>query len=207
MWGPHPKSHETLRYFGHVTNKKRYISTFTRPMDPKLSKVLTQMRGPHLQSHVTHRPCGHARNQNRYIFTFTRPMDPKLSRLVTQDKGTHPQTHMTLQYRGHVTNKKSYISTFTRPMNRKLSRLVIQDEGASPTNSRDTSTTWSHDKSNTLYLHFNKYMYPRPSRVVFRIREIHPQSYVTLQLCRHVTTQKYLVFTFKGSRSTNFAGW
>ena len=72
MWGPHAKSHETLRYFGQVTNKKRYISTFTRPMDPKLSKVLTQMRGPHLQNHVTHRPCGHARNQNRYIFTFTR---------------------------------------------------------------------------------------------------------------------------------------
>ena len=41
MWGPHPKSHETLRYFGHVANKKRYISTFTRPMDPKLSKMLS----------------------------------------------------------------------------------------------------------------------------------------------------------------------
>ena len=26
---------------GHVTNQKRYISTFTRPMDPTLNKVVT----------------------------------------------------------------------------------------------------------------------------------------------------------------------
>ena len=41
MRGPHPPSHVTLRYRGHVTNKKRYISTSTRPMDSKLSKVVT----------------------------------------------------------------------------------------------------------------------------------------------------------------------
>ena len=37
MRGPHPQSHVTLRCHGHVTNKERYISTFTRPMDPKLN--------------------------------------------------------------------------------------------------------------------------------------------------------------------------
>ena len=26
---------------GHVTNKMRYVSTFTRPMDPKRSRVVT----------------------------------------------------------------------------------------------------------------------------------------------------------------------
>ena len=41
MRGPYPQSHVTLRYCGHVTNKKRYISTFTRPMDPKLSRMVT----------------------------------------------------------------------------------------------------------------------------------------------------------------------
>ena len=42
MRGPHPQSHLTLRYSGHVTNKKRYNSTFTRPMYPKRCSMLTQ---------------------------------------------------------------------------------------------------------------------------------------------------------------------
>ena len=41
MRGSHPQSHVTLQYRGHVTNKKRYISTFTRPMDLKFSRVVT----------------------------------------------------------------------------------------------------------------------------------------------------------------------
>ena len=41
MGGPYPHSQLTLRYRGHVTNKKRYISLFTRPIDPKLSMVVT----------------------------------------------------------------------------------------------------------------------------------------------------------------------
>ena len=39
MRGPHQKRHVTLRYRGHVTNKKRYIATFTRSIDSKLSRV------------------------------------------------------------------------------------------------------------------------------------------------------------------------
>ena len=42
MRGHHPQSHVTLRYRDHVTNKKRYISTFTRPMYAKLRRVVTQ---------------------------------------------------------------------------------------------------------------------------------------------------------------------
>ena len=38
MRGPYPQSHVTLRYCGHVTNKKRFISTFTRPMNPKVNR-------------------------------------------------------------------------------------------------------------------------------------------------------------------------
>ena len=51
MRGPHPKSHVTLWYRGHVTNKKRYNSFFT--------VWGLRMREPHPQSHVTHRPSGH----------------------------------------------------------------------------------------------------------------------------------------------------
>ena len=43
--GPHPQSHVTLQYHGHVTNKRRYISTFTRPIDPKLSRMVTYDEG------------------------------------------------------------------------------------------------------------------------------------------------------------------
>ena len=41
MREPYPQSHVTLRYRGHMTNKKRYISTFTRSMGPKLSRMVT----------------------------------------------------------------------------------------------------------------------------------------------------------------------
>ena len=41
MRGPHPQNYVTLRYCGHVTDKKRYMSTFTKPMDPKLSGVVS----------------------------------------------------------------------------------------------------------------------------------------------------------------------
>ena len=52
MRGPHPPSYVTLQYRGHVTNKKRYIFTFTRPMGPKLSRLRgLRMRGPHPQGH------------------------------------------------------------------------------------------------------------------------------------------------------------
>ena len=41
MKGLHPQSHVTIKYCGHVTNQKRYISPFTRPTDPKLSQSVT----------------------------------------------------------------------------------------------------------------------------------------------------------------------
>ena len=78
MRGPQPQSHVTLLYRGHVTNRKRSISIFTRSMDPKL-----RIRGPHLRRHVTHRLRGHVTNQNLCISTFTGHMDPKLSWVVS----------------------------------------------------------------------------------------------------------------------------
>ena len=45
MRGPHPQSHVTHRPSGHVTDKKRYILTFTRPVDSTLSRVLTHHEG------------------------------------------------------------------------------------------------------------------------------------------------------------------
>ena len=85
-----------------------------------------------------------------------RPMDTRPSRVILRMRGSQPQNHVTLRYRGNVTDKKHYISTFTKPMDPKLSRVVTQDERTSPTKSRDISTTWSREKSKTLYIHFHK---------------------------------------------------
>ena len=64
--------------------KKRYISTFARLMDPKLSRVVTQDEGTHpqnqqLRSHVT--------KQKLFISTFTRPMAPKTWKGAESGKG------------------------------------------------------------------------------------------------------------------------
>ena len=48
MRGPCPQSHVTLQYRGHVTNRKRYISSFTRPMDRKLNRAVTSNEGTSL---------------------------------------------------------------------------------------------------------------------------------------------------------------
>ena len=80
--------------------------------------------------------------------------------------GPNLQSHVTFRYRGHVTNEKCYISTFARPMDPKLSKVVTKDEGTSLVKSHDTSTTWSRDKSKTLYFHLHKVMDPKLSRVV-----------------------------------------
>ena len=45
MREPYSQSHVTLRYHGHVTNKKRYVYPFTRPMYPKLRRVVIEDDG------------------------------------------------------------------------------------------------------------------------------------------------------------------
>ena len=90
MRGPHLQSHVTHQSLGHVTNQKRYISTFTRPMNPNLAGWCLRMRGPNPQCHETLRHRGHLTNKKRYISTFIQCMDHKLSRVVTQDDENAP---------------------------------------------------------------------------------------------------------------------
>ena len=42
MMGSRLRSHVTHQARGYLANQKRYISTFTRPTDPKLSRVVAQ---------------------------------------------------------------------------------------------------------------------------------------------------------------------
>ena len=83
MMGSHLQSHVIHRPRGHVTNQKRYISTFTRPTDPKFWRLVAQdeeILSP--KSHGTSITWSRGKSKN-YIFTFARPMDPKFSQLVT----------------------------------------------------------------------------------------------------------------------------
>ena len=92
MRGRHPQSQVTLQYRGHATNRKRYISTFTRPMHPKLNGVgWLLMRGPHQQNHVTHQLRGHFSSQNVLSPHSQGPRPPKLASVLNQDEGAPPK--------------------------------------------------------------------------------------------------------------------
>ena len=104
------------------------MSTFTRPIDPKLDQEtrghvtnqdvmspLSQdlwntnlaewwlrVKGPHPQSHVTDQSVGHVTNQKYFNFIFTKCKAHKLSRVVTRMRRPHP-TYVTPQSCLHVT--------------------------------------------------------------------------------------------------------
>ena len=110
MKGTHPQSYVTPRYRGYVTHEKRYISTFTSPMDHKLSKLVSQLvKGSHSKSHVTYRQCGHGTNKKRSISTFTSPWSQKLGRVLTQDEEGPPKKSCdTLISQPHEKSNGSY---------------------------------------------------------------------------------------------------
>ena len=104
MRGPHPQSHVTLQYRGHVTNKKRYISPFTRPIDPKLNRVVTLDEGTSPIKSRDTAMWSRDRSKTLYLY-FHKAYGPKLANWWFSMRRRYPQSHMTLQYCGHVTNK------------------------------------------------------------------------------------------------------
>ena len=69
MMGPHLQSHVTHRPLGHVTNQKRYISTFTSPTDPKLCRIVAQ------DEEIS---CGHVTNQKTLYLYFCKAYGPQI---------------------------------------------------------------------------------------------------------------------------------
>ena len=123
----HPRSHVIPWYCAHVTNKRRYISTFTRPMNPKLGRVVTYAEGTQPARSRDTAPRGHVRNQSCYIPTFTKHMFPKLSRVVTLDESTptHKVTwHIDQVVTWQIRNILSLLSQGAGPGN--LSRMVTR---------------------------------------------------------------------------------
>ena len=111
MRGPHPQSHVTLWYRGHGANNKRYISTFTRPVDPKLSRVFTQHEW-FQKCHVTFQFCSHMTIWICHISSTTGLWPLNLAGCVLRLRGRLAQSQMTLLFRGHVT-KTSFSLLFS----------------------------------------------------------------------------------------------
>ena len=161
MRGPHPYGHVTHRPRDHVTNQKRYISTFTKPMGPQLSRLVTLDEGLHPQSYVTFDHVVTWQIKNVISPLSQGLWTPHLAEWCLRMRKPHPQSHVTLRHRGHLTNKKRYISTFIQCMDPKLSKVVTEHERNLPIKSRDTSVVWSRDKSKIFCLHFHKAQGPQ----------------------------------------------
>ena len=130
-----------------------------------------RMRGLHLNVtwHINHVVTWHIKNLVSPL--SQRLWTPNLASWWLKMRGPNPKDHVTIWYRGYVTNQKRYVSTFTRPMDPKLSRVITYDMETPPAKSRDTSITWSSEKSKMFCLHIHKVYGPQNLvRCWFRMR-------------------------------------
>ena len=119
---PH-QSHVTLWLSTHVANKKRYISTVTKPMASKLKKMVGQD-----ERTIPTKSCDTliTTNKKYYTFNFRRFMDTKLSRVVTQHKGHRPtKSRDNLIMRSRDKSKIFYLY-FHKEQGPHLSRVVTR---------------------------------------------------------------------------------
>ena len=89
MRGPHLRSHVTHQVRGHVTNRKRCTSTFTRPMDPKLSWVVTQ--DERTSPTKSRRSRGHVLSLNVLSPDSQGLRSPELGSVLNQNEGAPPK--------------------------------------------------------------------------------------------------------------------
>ena len=128
MKGPHHQGHATLRCCGHMTNKIRYISSFTRSMASKLWWL--RIKKSYQQSHAKLRSRGYMTNKKLH---FSQGLwVPNLAGWWIRMRGTHPQSHVTIQLCDHVASQKYFIS-FIRCKAHKFSRLVTRMRRWHPT--------------------------------------------------------------------------
>ena len=76
--GSHLQSHVTHRPRVHVTNEKRYVSTFTMPTDPKLCRIEAQDEEISPTKSHTHLPRGHVTNQKSLYLYFRKAYGPQI---------------------------------------------------------------------------------------------------------------------------------
>ena len=90
MRGPQPQCQVTLQNCGHLTNKKRYISTFIQCMDTKLSRVVTQdERNPPTKSLDTLIVCSPNKSKIFYLH-FQKAQGPQTQQDGDQNEKAPP---------------------------------------------------------------------------------------------------------------------
>ena len=151
MRRPHLQSHVTHQPRGHVKNQKQYISTFTGPMYPKLSRVVTQDAGtPTTKSRNTSILWSRGKQKALY-FPFHKAYGPQTWLGLTQDERTLPKTSPDTSITWSCVKSKRFVSTFTRSTLPELGMVLNQDDGAPPKTSRNISVVWSREKSKPSY--------------------------------------------------------
>ena len=108
----------------------------------------------------------------------------------------HLQSHVTYPLCGHVANQKRCTPLSHGLWTPNLAGWCLRQ--GHPTH----NVTWHFDVVVTWQI--KNVIFPlsysvwTPNLAVWwlRMRKIHPRSHVTLQLCGHMTSQKYFVFTF-----------
>ena len=127
MMGSHLQSHATHRSRGHVTNQKRYISTLTRPTDPKLCRVVAQDEEiSSSKSHDTSTTWSRNKSKNFISLLLQGLWIPNLAGWCLKMRGPHPQSHVTLQLCGQMENQKRHIFATTGPLRCKKKACARQ---------------------------------------------------------------------------------
>ena len=97
----------TRQCCGQLTNKKRYISIFTRPMELKLSRLVTQDAENFANIvtwYINYRVKWRIKNAT---FLLSQAIwTPNLASWWLRTRELHLQSHVTLQYRDYMKNKK-----------------------------------------------------------------------------------------------------
>ena len=169
MKGSHPQSHVTDRSSDHMTKQRHYISTFTRPMDHKSSRVVTQNEGTPSASHAIHQPRGHMTNKKRYISTFSSSIHPRLSRVVTQDDMIPPAKSRNRFIKWSRDKSNIFHRYFHKEQGTQTSQGGNQNEKTPPNMSCDNSIMLSHDNypvvSSVYLFHFQLKHYPKIKQI------------------------------------------
>ena len=148
MRRPHPQSHVTLRHYGHLTNKKRYISTFIQCLDPKFSWVMTQdVRNPPIQS------CGTSivwsRDKSKvFCLYFQKAQGPQTQQDGDQNEktphnmscATPSHCHVTtIQQHRNITHTVCYISMLVGSVNLLHFQLKLSPKNRQISNGYDNT--------------------------------------------------------------------
>ena len=162
MKGPHLQSHVTLRYRGHVTNKKKLYLHFHKAYGHQISTVVTQDKGiPLTKSRDTSVAWSRDKSKTLYLHIHKAHGPQNLVGCCLRMRGPHPQSHVILPFCSHMTIQKCHIFSTTGSMLPKLSRVpgfsvVITIEVCAEGNWLIQVSAYFHPLPKKVYIKFER---------------------------------------------------